>query len=120
MTTQSRATIEDLYHAPDNAKAEIVNGELVLMSPVGDWPNRAAGAIYVSLRQFEPKTTGGRAYTDNVGFKVRLPNRESLSPDVSFYLGQSTGMKFLEGAPVFAVEVRSEGAPCVAALLCPA
>jgi Uma2 family endonuclease len=34
-------------------------------------------------------------------------------------MGQSTGMKFLEGAPVFAVEVRSEGAPCVAALLCP-
>jgi Uma2 family endonuclease len=24
-------------------------------------------------------------------------------------MGQSTGMKFLEGAPVFAVEVRSEG-----------
>ena len=109
MTTQSHATIEDLYHAPDDAKAEIVNGELVLMSPVGDWPNRAAGAIYVSLRQYEPKTMGGRAYTDNVGFKVRLPNRESFSPDVSFYMGQSAEMKFLEGAPVFAVEVRSEG-----------
>ena len=27
----------------------------------------------------------------------------------SFYTGQPTGMKFLEGAPVFAVEVRSEG-----------
>jgi len=87
MITQSRATIADLHHLPDAAKAEIVNGELVLMSPVGDWPNRAAGAIYISLRQYEPKTKGGRAYTDNVGFKVRLPNRESLSPDVSFYMG---------------------------------
>lgn len=109
MTTRSRATIADLYHTPDGAKAEIVNGQLVLMSPVGDWPNRAAGAIYISLRQYERTMKGGRAYTDNVGYRVRLSNRDSLSPDVSFYTGPSMGMKFLEGAPVFAVEVRSEG-----------
>ena len=92
---------------PDNAKAEIVNGELVLMSPTGDMPGRAGGAIYVSLRLYEGKTPG-RAYPDNVGFKVHLPNRESLSPDAAFYTGRPSGMKFLEGAPVFAAEVRSE------------
>ena len=33
--TKARATIEDLYTLPDNAKAEIVDGEIVLMSPSG-------------------------------------------------------------------------------------
>ena len=108
MATTTRATIEDLYDIPDNAKAEIVNGELVLMSPTGDMPGRAGGAIYLSLRLFEGRAPG-RAYPDNVGFKVHLPNRESLSPVAAFYIiGRPSGMKFLEGAPVFAAEVRSE------------
>ena len=109
MSTKVRATIEDLYKVPDDAKAEIVNGEVLLMSPTGDLPNRAAGAIYISLRQYEPKVKHGRAYSDNAGFKVNLPHRESFSPDAAFYTGAPTGMKFLEGAPVFAVEVRSAG-----------
>ncbi|HEX8847485.1 MAG TPA: Uma2 family endonuclease [Pyrinomonadaceae bacterium] len=109
MSTKVRATIEDLYKVPGNAKAEIVNGEIVLMSPTGDLPNRAAGAIYISLRQYEPQIKNGRAYSDNAGFKVNLPHRESFSPDAAFYIGKPTGMKFLEGAPVFAVEVRSAG-----------
>ena len=109
MSTKVRATIEDLYKVPDNFKAEIVDGEVRLMSPTGDLPNRAGGAIYVSLRLYEPKVAGGRAYSDNAGFRVNLPHRESFSPDAAFHIGASTGMNFLEGAPVFAVEVRSAG-----------
>ncbi len=112
MATEPRATpkitIEDLYRVPEHGKAEIVNGELVPMSPTGDLPGRAGGAIYVSLRLYEGKA-GGRAYPDNVGFRVNLPNRESFSPDAAFYTGKRAGMKFLEEAPVFAAEVRSEG-----------
>jgi Uma2 family endonuclease len=107
MTTKARATIEDLYTLPDNGKAEIVDGEIVLMSPTGDMPNRAGGSIYISLRQHEGRTPG-RAYTDNVGVRVHLPNRDSFSPDAAWFMGPSTGMKFLDGAPIFAVEVRSE------------
>ncbi|HEX6292265.1 MAG TPA: Uma2 family endonuclease, partial [Herpetosiphonaceae bacterium] len=46
---------------------------------------------------------------DNAGFLVKLAHRQSFSPDAAFYVGAPSGMKFLEGAPVFAVEVRSEG-----------
>jgi Uma2 family endonuclease len=105
--TRPAATVEDLYRIPDHGKAEIVHGELVRMSPVGDQPGRASGAIYMSLRLHE-KQAGGRAYPDNVGFRVHLPHRESFSPDASFYTGKPAGMKFLDGAPVFAAEVRSE------------
>jgi Uma2 family endonuclease len=107
MAIRTRATLEELYAIPDNAKAEIVNGELVLISPTGDMPGRAGGAIYLSLRLFEGRASG-RAFPDNVGFKVHLPNRDSFSPDAAFYIGKPSGMKFLDGAPVFAAEVRSE------------
>lgn len=107
MTVKTQATVEDLYRIPDNGKAEIVNGEIVLMSPTGDMPGRAGGSIYVSLRGIE-RQASGRAYPDNVGFKVNLPNRKSFSPDAAFYVGKSSGMKFLDGAPVFAAEIRSE------------
>lgn len=106
-TTREVATIEDLYKIKQ--KAEIVNGEIVYMPPTGDEPNRAGGSIYVSLRQHERKIKKGRSFTDNIGFKVNLPNRKSFSPDAAFHIGQLAGMKFVEGAPVFAVEVRSEG-----------
>ncbi len=106
MTTKARATIDDLYHAP--GKAEIVDGELVLMSPTGDVPNYAAGEIFASLRHHSRSTGKGRAVTDNAGFKVNLPHRNSLSPDAAYYIGPSRGMKFFDRAPIFAVEVRSE------------
>jgi Uma2 family endonuclease len=106
MTTRARATIEDLYHAP--AKAEIVNGELVLMSPTGNDPSYAGGAVFVSLWNFSDLTGLGQAVPDNAGFHVQLPHRISFSPDAAFYTGPDTGMRFFEGAPIFAVEIRSE------------
>lgn len=89
-------------------KAEIVDGEIVLMSPTGGLPSRAAAAIYRSLWDHEKRAKTGRAYTDNVGYLVNLPRRKSFSPDTSFYVGPPPGPRFLEGAPIFAVEVRSE------------
>jgi Uma2 family endonuclease len=109
MASKTQATIEDLYYVPENRKAEIVNGELVLMAPTGFLPSRAASVIHMSLYQHEQNTRGGYAIGDNAGFEVNLPNRSSFSPDAAWYTGEPTGMKFLKGAPVFAVEVRSDG-----------
>jgi Uma2 family endonuclease len=108
MTAKTQPTIEDLYRVPENGKAEIVNGELILMPSTGDLPSSAAFNIASSLREFARGKNIGRAYPDDTGYKVNLPGRESFSPDASFYTGKATGMKFLEGAPAFAAEVRSE------------
>lgn len=106
MTSKTQVTIEDLYRT--KSKAELVNGGVVLMSPTGDEPNYAAAEIFVSLRSYARKTKRGRAVTDNAGFRVNLPDRQSFSPDAAFYVGPRAGMKFFEGPPIFAVEVRSE------------
>jgi Uma2 family endonuclease len=97
--------IAELYTI--DGKAEIVDGRIVHMSPTGDMPSSAGGAIYVSLRMYA-RVQGGRAYTDNIAYLVDLPNRKSFSPDASYYTGPRAKMKFLPQTPDFAAEVRSE------------
>lgn len=106
MGPKTRATIEDLYKV--EGKAELVDGELVEMPPTGDDPGFASLKIASRLLGYTEQTGQGRAYGDGVGFHVHLPHRESFSPDAAYHVGPRTGMRFAEGAPIFAVEVRSE------------
>ncbi len=104
MNTKTRATIEDLYKV--EGKAELVNGEIVEMSPAGEDPGAASVEIVVSLHAYARRTRQGRVFGDGVGFHVNLPHREALSPDAAYHIGPRMGMRFAEGAPIFAVEVR--------------
>lgn len=108
--TLTKATIEDLYR--EEGKAELINGEIVRFMATGRRPNRASSNIFISLYNFEQTNGGGVAVYDNAGFIVDLPNRESFSPDAAWYVGEEINdeneMDFFEGAPVFAVEVRSK------------
>lgn len=108
MHPQTVATPDDLYQVAEHGKAELVNGEIVHMLPTGGVPGRAGGEIYTSLREYERRTNRGYAFPDNVGFTVNLPNRGSFSPDAAFHPGPLQGGRFLNGAPVFAAEIRSE------------
>jgi Uma2 family endonuclease len=105
MSTKVEATIEDLYKV--EGKAELVNGEIVLMPLTGGLPHYAALEITMSLAASEKTRQKGIAFGDGAAFVVNLPDRKSFSPDAGFYVGEIT-MKFFQGAPVFAVEVRSE------------
>jgi len=80
----------------------------VSMSPTGAFSGRAASQVYMSLREYERRTGRGFAIPDNVGMIVDLPHRRSFSPDAAFRRGPLTP-RFLDGAPLLAVEVRSEG-----------
>ena len=101
------ATIEDLYRVKE--KAELVNRKIVIMAPTGDDPAQASFEVCVALRQYAKETKIGLAVPDNAAFRVQLEKRGSFSPDAAYYTGPRTGMRFYEGAPVFAVEVRSDG-----------
>ena len=107
MVSHTKADIKDLRSV--DAKAELFDGEIVTVGPAGSKHNRAAGRTYASLLDHEEEFGGGYAYTDNVGFIVDLPNRQSLSPDAAWYVGGEEVFEngFLPKAPAFAVEVRS-------------
>jgi Uma2 family endonuclease len=100
------ATIEDLYKV--EGKAELVDGEIIFMSPTGCLPGYAGDKIFYSLHKYSKQRKFGRVVGDNKAFVVNLPLRKSFSPNAAFHVGADTGMKFFNGAPVFAVEVRSE------------
>ena len=106
MNTKVEATIEDLYRV--KGKAEIVNGKIIRLSPAGGLPGYAADQILFSLHQYNKRYKLGFAVGGNVAFVVSLSHRKSFCPDAGFYIGPNPGMKFFEGAPVFAVEVRNE------------
>jgi hypothetical protein len=62
----------------------------------------------MSLRLHERQHGGGYAFPNTIAFAVHLPHRESFGPDASWYVGTPPDMRFPQGAPVFAVAVRSE------------
>jgi len=105
MEAKREATVDDLRRV--RGKAELVNGELVLMSPAGALHGYAGGAIHASLTDYARRTRRGHALPDNVGFIIDLPHRRSFCPDVAYCL-ERLGPDFIQGAPVFAVEVRSK------------
>jgi Uma2 family endonuclease len=108
--TERRATLDDLYQA--EGKAELINGMVVDLMAAGDLPSQVAFEIAVKLREYAKQTGQSTAYPDGIGYAVpELPSgRESFSPDASYYVGArpANRMRFMEGPPTFAVEVRSE------------
>jgi len=109
-TVKTPATLDDLYRAPDDGCTyELVNGELVKMAPTGEEPSNVSFEIAVALRAYARRIGKGRARADGVAYTVALPRRRSFSPGASFSYTYTPGnMRFISGAPVFAVEVRSE------------
>jgi Uma2 family endonuclease len=107
----ARATLEDLLLEP--GKAELIGGRIVRYMPVGHLPSRVASRIFRSLAEYAERIDRGYAYTDNMGFAVAelSSGRQSFSPDASYYVGPlpANPMRFIEGPPTLAVEVRSEG-----------
>ena len=109
MSTVDRpaATIDDLYRA--EGKAELVNGEIVAMSPSGFRHSRIIRVIVDSLYHYERQSGAGVAICDPCGFLCDLPHRQSFCPDASFYTGPMPDHPdaFLPEPPIFAVEIRS-------------
>ena len=111
VVTVPRATLADL--AREGGKAELVGGRVIPLMPTGHRPNVVAGRIFRRLADYADAAGKGVAYTDNMGFAVPelSSGRESFSPDAAYYTGpvSADSMRFVEGPPDFAAEVRSEG-----------
>lgn len=111
LDTRTAATLDDLYRV--DGKAELIAGRIVHFMPTGFLPNRVAARIFRSLDDHAEATGQGVALTDNMGFAVPelSSGRQSFSPDAAYYVGPlpKDMMRFIEGPPTLAIEVRSEG-----------
>jgi hypothetical protein len=109
-TAERPATLDDLYRT--EGKAELIDGRIVMDMASGVRPSEVASNIYVSLRRQVCSTKKGRAFNDKLGYVVpQLPSgRESFNADASYYDGPlpTNLMRFIQGPPTFAAEVRSE------------
>jgi Uma2 family endonuclease len=109
--TPPRATLDDLHRV--EGKAELINGRIVHFRASGFHPSRVAFRIARSLDDRAVQSGQGTAFADGMGFAVpELPSgRESFCPDAAFYIGPPPArrMRFIEGPPTLAIEVRSEG-----------
>jgi Uma2 family endonuclease len=107
---QAKAMLDDLYRTP--GKAELIGGRIVRYMAMGYISGRVASRICRGLDDYADQTGVGEAFTGVLGYAIRiLPSgRESFSPDASYHKGPfpKNPMRFIEGSPTFAAEVRSE------------
>ena len=107
---RGRATLDDLHQV--EGKAELINGEIVHIMGSGFLHGLIAGNIYSELRAHALQSGSGVALGDNIvyGVKKLKSNRESFSPDASFYVGKRPENleDFISGPPTFAVEIRGK------------
>lgn len=107
---QLKATLDDLYRTPQ--KAELIGGRIVELMAKGRKPGRIGGRIFRSLDDHASRVRVGKAFTHNIAFAIPLlpSKRESFSPDASYHRGPFPidPMRFIQGSPHFAAEVRSE------------
>jgi len=102
------ATVEDLYGL--DKRAELVDGQIVLMEGSASLSNRTAARIWKSLDAHEAEHGGGFAYAEGATFIVTMPLRRSFSPDAAWYAHPGPlPIEFIHAPPTLAVEVRNPG-----------
>ena len=109
---QAPATLDDLYGV--EGKAELIGGRIVHFMSSGDLPTEVAFEIAVSLaRLYAEDRRGGRvSRRDRLRPAPAVVQRSAILPAGCLVLRRPAPfrirMRFIDGAPTLAVEVRSE------------
>ncbi len=108
-------TVEALMALGSDARIEVIEGEIVEMSPVGGLHHFIGGNIYRALDRYAQETNYGYAFMDGLLYLLHKEGpgiRGAQVPDVSFIRAADmiTDWKIEQpypGAPTMAVEVMS-------------
>ena len=110
--TQTIRTADELLSAPDDlGPCELVQGELVMMTPAGSLHGWVEGSIYFALFQWVREHELGRVFPGDTGFILERFPDTVRSPDVAFVqrerIPSVPPQGFFPGSPDLAVEIRS-------------
>jgi Uma2 family endonuclease len=107
---------EYFTHPASREPGELVRGRICVMSPAGHGHHTVIDNLYPRLSLYVRERRLGRAYGDNLGFRLDIPGEVTdtvRSPDVSFLraerlpAGGVPSAGFVAFAPDLAVEVLS-------------
>jgi Uma2 family endonuclease len=115
MSVKVRLTAADLWRMGEgDVRRELVDGEVIEMSPVGGVHGHVAARVTSRLSRYLEAHGGGWVVVGDVGFILRLPwdPERVRAPDVAFIAAErlpegKLPAGFIEGAPDLAVEVLS-------------
>ena len=115
-TAERLYTVEEFERLPEpreGGKVELVDGRLVMMSPVGKTHGIVQGRIFSALDAFAEARDLGAVGVE-IGFHLPLDDLRVRAPDVCFIAGEPESLDetddgFVRGAPTLAVEVTSPG-----------
>lgn len=110
-STQSVTTADQLLQAPGLGRCELVQGELVMMTPAGYEHGRVIGRLAWRLGGFVEQNELGEVSGAETGFQIRHAPDTVRAPDLAFVRAQrlprSSLLGYFQGAPDLAVEVLS-------------
>lgn len=112
MATKARV---DLWRLGEgDVRRELVDGEIVELTPVGGIHGEVTGRVYGRLSGYVERHGGGKVVVGDVGFVLSLPNDPSASGRPTWRSSRPRACRerglpegFLNGAPDLAVEVLS-------------
>ncbi len=110
-TVEQITTAEELFHAPQLGRCELLRGELVMMSPAGSEHGMIALRIGRLLLDYVERRGLGVVLGAETGFKIASDPDTVRAPDAAFIRAERIGDKlprgFFPGPPDLAVEVLS-------------
>jgi Uma2 family endonuclease len=108
---QDITSADQLLHAGDIGRCELIRGELLMMSPSGAEHGVVVAAITEILRRFVKRHRLGVVMGAETGFQIEHNPDTVRGPDVGFVakrrLPRKLRKSFFDGPPDLAIEVRS-------------
>jgi|SRR5688500_2950191 len=112
-STTKLITAEELLDMGDIGPCELVNGEIVMMTPAGAEHGDVALEIAYLIKAFVKSRRLGKVYAAETGFTLKRNPDTTRGADVAFVskkrLPKGTLRGYFPGAPDLAVEVVSPG-----------